>query len=45
MPSGESRTYVCHLRVPTTPTEQRLVPAGLVTMDAGSVGERRPRSR
>lgn len=45
MPEGEQATWVSHLRVPTTPVEQRSVPAGLVTMDAGSTGPRRSRSR
>ena len=44
-PIGESVREVSHLRVPTTPAEQTLIPAGLVTMDAGEVGELRPRSR
>jgi hypothetical protein len=44
MPSGESNQYVAHLRVPTTGIEQRMVPAGLVTMDAGEVGYLRVRS-
>lgn len=45
MPHGEQAHYVSHLRVPTTPGEQRLIPAGLVTMDTGSTGPQRPRSR
>lgn len=45
LPSGESNPYVVHLRVPTTPAEQRFIPDGLVTMDAGTVGVLRPRSR
>lgn len=45
LPIGEGNPYVAHLRVPTTPSEARLIPAGLVTMDAGSTGPRRPRTR
>ena len=44
-PTGEKLREVSHLRVPTTPAEQTLIPDGLVTMDAGEVGELRPRSR
>lgn len=44
MPTGESKAAVAHLRVPTTSAEQRLIPAGLVTMDAGEVGMQRPRT-
>lgn len=36
---------VGHLRVPVTADENALIPAGLVEMDAGEEGERRPRSR
>lgn len=42
---GEQNRGVSHLRVPTTLTEQVLIPAGLVTMDAGSTGPLRPRTR
>jgi hypothetical protein len=45
MPIGESNPAVSHLRVPTTEAEQTWIPAGLVTMDAGEVGELRRRSR
>ena len=45
LPTGEFTREVAHLRVPTTPAEQALIPAGLVTMDAGTVGVLRPRSR
>ena len=45
LPSGESNPHVAHLRVPTTLAEQVLIPAGLVTMDAGSTGVQRPRTR
>lgn len=45
LPEGESAPWVAHLRVPTTPSEQRQIPAGLVTMDAGLTGPRRPRTR
>lgn len=41
---GEQNPAVAHLRVPTTPVEQRLIPAGLVTMDAGAVGPMRART-
>lgn len=33
-----------HLRVPTTPEEQRLIPPGLVEADAGDEGILRPRT-
>lgn len=45
MPMGETNPFVAHLRVPTTLTEQCAIPPGLVTMDAGEVGQRRPRTR
>lgn len=35
---------VGHLRVPITADEALLVPEGLVTMDAGETGPRRPRT-
>jgi hypothetical protein len=35
---------VGHLRVPVTLDELALIPAGLVTMDAGETGPRRPRT-
>jgi hypothetical protein len=35
---------VGHLRVPVTPPEYALVPAGLVSMDAGETGPVRPRT-
>lgn len=44
-PGGESNPAVVHLHVPTTSAEQLLIPPGLVTMDAGDVGARRPRTR
>lgn len=42
--TGVMNPYVAHLRVPTTPAEQRLIPPGLVTMDAGTTGPRRLRT-
>jgi hypothetical protein len=45
LPQGEQLLAVSHLRVPTTHDEQRLIPAGLVTMDAGATGPIRPRTR
>jgi len=44
LPAGEGNLAVTHLRVPTTPAEQLLIPPGLVTMDAGLTGPMRPRS-
>lgn len=35
---------VGHLRVPVTPDEYALVPAGLVVTDAGETGPQRPRT-
>jgi hypothetical protein len=45
LPTGDYKSAVAHLRVPTTAAEQRLIPAGLVTMDAGNTGPQRPRTR
>lgn len=45
LPTGDYNAAVAHLRVPTTDVEQRLIPAGLVTMDAGNTGPQRPRTR
>lgn len=42
--AGDSNPAVTHLRVPTTIDEQRLIPPGLVTMDAGNEGTLRPRT-
>lgn len=39
-----SAARVGHLRVPVTPDEVRLVPPGIVTMDAGESGPLRPRT-
>lgn len=44
-PTGDTNRAVSHLRVPTTPAEQLLIPAGLAAMDAGPEGVLRPRTR
>lgn len=41
---GEGNPAVCHLRVPTTTDEQRHIPPGVVSMDAGTTGPQRPRT-
>lgn len=42
--AGDSNQSVAHLRVPTTVAEQAAIPAGVVTMDAGTVGRLRART-
>lgn len=42
---GESNPAVVHFRVVTTPAEQKYIPKGTVTMDAGDEGTQRKRTR
>ena len=39
-----SRGHIGHLRVPVTAEEAERIPSGLVSMDAGPEGVRRPRT-